>query len=254
MSVVALGVHYGVRAQSNDGAVPPTAANAEVLRPAVHLQVRVGETSAQPESLLDPDAGGWKTTPRPAILLSHTPRIYQTEPAVDRAPPACQVQALRARALICLRLTWDDTTKNAPAIHHAQTGAGGAPRQPYRDPAPQTATFADAAAVMMPVRWTGPAFPSLMMGDADQPTRIFYWNASRGAAVLTATGRTTPQATGQQFPHQARYARGKWTLTMQLPETSDGYPVAFAVWDGQLNGRGGLKFFSVWYAWRQSAR
>jgi hypothetical protein len=32
-----------------------------------------------------------------------------------------------------------------------------------------------------------------------------------------------------------------------VPNQREGYPVAFAVWDGQYGDRDGLKFFSVWY-------
>ena len=100
---------------------------------------------------------------------------------------------------------------------------------------------------MVPEKWTGPGFPSLMMGDADNPVRLFYWNASRGAEELSATGRATPQPTGRTFDHRAEHAGGHWTLTAALPDQADGTPLAFAVWDGAHDDRDGLKFFSVWY-------
>ena len=77
--------------------------------------------------------------------------------------------------------------------------------------------------------------------------RLFYWNASRGAEEMSATGRATPKPTGRTFAHRAEYADGKWALTAALPDQADGTPVAFAVWDGAHNDRDGLKFFSVWY-------
>jgi DMSO reductase family type II enzyme heme b subunit len=91
------------------------------------------------------------------------------------------------------------------------------------------------------------------MGDAHNPARLYYWNASRGAAVLTASGRATPQPTGEKFTHRARHGAGKWTLTLELPALADGYPVAFAIWDGQFGDRDGLKFFSVWYVLNRAA-
>jgi hypothetical protein len=34
---------------------------------------------------------------------------------------------------------------------------------------------------------------------------------------------------------------------MAIPNPRDSYPIAFAIWDGQLGDRDGLKFFSIWY-------
>jgi len=100
---------------------------------------------------------------------------------------------------------------------------------------------------MVPERWAGPSFPSLLMGDKHAPARIFYWNASRGAEELTASGRATPSPTGKSVPHRARHEAGRWTLTMELPDQPHGDPFAFAVWDGEIGDRDGLKYFSIWY-------
>jgi hypothetical protein len=199
------------------------------------------------EVLLDPTAVAWARASPTAVLLSRTPRIYQTEPVQERPIPGCTVRALRANSKLYLRLQWDDPTRNAPEAPLARTGEGGDPKQLYKRPTGETSAFPDAVAVMVPVRWNGPAFPSLLMGDTHTPAHLYYWNASRGAVVLSASGRATPQRTGRSVPHRARHAEGQWTLTLELPDLPDGYPVAFAIWDGQFGDRDGLKFFSIWY-------
>ncbi len=138
-------------------------------------------------------------------------------------------------------------TENAPKAPPRKTGEGGRAEQLYKRPTGQTAAFADAAAVMVPQRWTGPSFPSLLMGDSHTPARLFYWNASRGAEELTAAGRATPAPTGKSFAHRARHAGGRWTLAMELPDRPEGWPLAFAIWDGETGDRDGLKYFSIWY-------
>lgn len=217
------------------------------LPPAAHLQIHVRTSAVRAEALLDPAGTGWNQAPATSILLSRTPRIYQTEPVQHRPVPSCQVRALRTDGKLYLRLQWDDPTNNAPAAPPARTGEGGDPKLLYKRPTGETAAFPDAAAVMVPDRWTGPSFPSLLMGDKHTPAHLYYWNASRGTEVLTASGRATPQPIGQSFPHRAQHAEAKWTVTLELPDLPDGYPVAFALWDGQFGDRDGLKFFSIWY-------
>jgi hypothetical protein len=253
---VASGLHYWGRAESHSAAAPDGTTPAEptqVLPPAGHLRIPVGESTAKEEALLSPDSGAWSQKPT-HVLLSRTPRIYQTEPPGDRTAPGCEVRALRSGDRLYLRLVWDDVTRNAPEAPPPLTGEAGDPKQLYKRPTGETSTFPDAAAVMVPERWTGPAFPSLLMGDAHSPARLYYWNASRGAAVLSAAGRATPQPTGESFLHRGLHAGGRWTLTVGLPEPPDDYPAAFAIWDGAYGDRDGLKFFSVWYVLSRAGR
>jgi hypothetical protein len=224
-----------------------SAAVSTSLPPAAELHIRVKESSTESSALLDPGAAAWNQTPATAILLNRTPRIYPTEPAQDHPIPHCEVRALRSAGKLILRLLWDDKTKNAPKAPPANSGEAGEPKQLYKQPTGETSTFPDAAAVMLPDHWTGPSFPSLLMGDKRTPAHLYYWNASRGAAELTASGRATPQPIGRSFPCRAQHAEGRWTLTMELPDQREGYPIAFAIWDGQTGDRDGLKFFSIWY-------
>ncbi|MBL8797486.1 MAG: hypothetical protein JNM56_26535 [Planctomycetia bacterium] len=220
---------------------PPT----KMLPPATNLRIRVGTSQAKGEALLDAAASAWDQAASTAIILNRTPRLYQTEPVQERPIPGCQVRALRSGGNLWLRLQWDDPTKNAPEAPPARKGEGG--ELLYKRPTGETAAFTDAAAVMVPDTWIGPAFPSLLMGDKQSPACLYHWSASRGARVMTATGRATPQPTGQTIPHRARHENGLWVVTLALADQPDGYPVAFAIWDGEFADRDGLKFFSVWH-------
>lgn len=228
------------------GPSPAGSAPANALAAADHLNIQVTDSRDQPEALLDPDAAGWKLARPTTILLSRTPRIYQTEPVQERAVPGCRVLALRSGGQLVLRLEWDDATKNAPEAPQARRGEGGDPKVLYKRPTGETSSFADAAAVMIPEHWDGPDFPSLLMGDRHAPARLYYWNASRGAEILKASGRATPQPTAKKMPCRARHADGRWMLTLEIPAPPAGYPVAVALWDGAFSDRDGLKFFSIW--------
>jgi hypothetical protein len=217
------------------------------LPPAANLRIRVQDSKIEASALLDPAAAAWAEAQPTAVLLNRTPRIYQTEPLQDHPIPRCEVRALRSGDMLVLRLMWDDKTNNTPEAPLANAGEAGEPKQLYKRPTGETSTFPDAAAVMLPDQWRGPSFPSLLMGDKHSPAQLYYWNASRGAAVLTASGRATPQPSGRSFPFRAQHADGKWTLTIEVPEQREGYPIAFAIWDGQMGDRDGLKFFSIWY-------
>jgi hypothetical protein len=198
--------------------------------------------------LREPAAPAWEKAVPTNVVLSRAPRTYQTEPAKVWSPPALEVRALRCQGKLIVRLRWDDATRNAPQAPPARKGGKGDPLHLYKRPTGATSTFADAAAVMMPAKWTGKESPSLVMGDKSAPVVLYYWNASRGTAALEAQGRGTVQATGPSFPSRDVYANGKWSVTFELPEPAAGCPLAFAVWDGQTDDRDGRKFFSVWYA------
>jgi hypothetical protein len=217
------------------------------LAPAAKLKVRLAEGRGEVAALLDPAAGAWESAPATRVLLSRTPRVYQTEKPRQGQPPRLDVRCLRAGDSILFRLGWEDATRNAPEAPPRKTGQGGDPAKLYKRPTGQTSAFADAAAVMLPEGWDGGGFPSLVMGDAKGPVRLYYWNASRGPDVLRASGRARVESAGTTFRHQARFGAGGWAVTLEVPRPPGGCPVAFAVWDGEAGDRNGLKFFSVWY-------
>jgi hypothetical protein len=233
-------------------AKPSAAAQAEpppparTYAPSANLTIKVSDSQTKTEALLA-DGAAWKQAPATAVLLSRSPRIYHTEPIQNRPVPQCEVRVLRASGRLYLRLQWDDPTENAPKAPPARSGEDGEAKLLYKRPTGATAAFADAAAVMVPDGWIGPEFPSLLMGDRHAPAKLYYWNASTGAEVLKSSGRATPQPVGQTVPHRARHTKAGWTVILELPDLPAGYPIAFALWDGEFGDRDGLKFFSIWY-------
>jgi hypothetical protein len=213
---------------------------------AANLRVRVAASNAEAKDLLDAKASAWNAAEPINVLLSRTPRVYQTEPTAPRTAPKFEVRAIRSGGNLFVRLQWEDATKNAPQAPAKKSGEGGDAEKIYKRPTGETSSFPDVVALMVPQEPKG-AFPSLAMGDKNNPTRIFYWNASRGTQELTSTGRAMQKPAGRDFPHRADHADGKWTVVLQLPNQPDGCPVAFAVWDGEHQDRDGLKFFSIWY-------
>lgn len=239
------------QSQPPSAATPPALAGARGLRVAV-VDLPGAATEAEAS---DPKAPLWDKVPPTALLLSRTPRVYQTEPTDHPAPPSAEARAVRAASSIVVRLSWEDPTPDAPQAPEARQGTAGVPDILYKRPTGETSAFSDAAAIMLPEDWSGPAFPSLVMGDAKTPARLYHWTASRGAQVVRANGRATTARLDQTFTAKAAHDKGRWSVTFALPapRIETGYPVAFAVWDGQHDDRDGQKFFSVWYILAPSA-
>lgn len=226
---------------------PQETAPAPVPPPAAKLRVHLGKAEGNPADMLDPTNKGWEPAPATQVILNRTPRIYQSEKPVTAAPPTVEVRAVRADKGVIFRLVWKDATRNAPEAPPRRQGEAGDSGKLDKRPTGQTNAFPDAAAVMVPQSYQGGDFPSLVMGDGHGPVRLFYWNASRGTDQLTASGRAHVERTGQTFRNQAKYQDGQWAVTLEVPELAAPYPVAFAVWDGELGDRDGLKMFSIWY-------
>lgn len=221
--------------------------DAVAVEPPASLRIRVAQHAGKAADLLDPSTAAWDKAAPTRVLLNRTPRIYQTEPGTPSNPPLLEVRGLRSENALVMKLTWDDATMDAPKAPPKKEGDKDDPSKLYKQPTGETSAFADAAAVMVPDKWSGGAFPSVVMGDKNNPARIYYWNATRGSRLLTATGRATQLPTKSAPEYKAHHAGGKWNLTLVLPAPENGYPVAFAIWDGHNGDRDGLKFFSIWY-------
>jgi hypothetical protein len=68
------------------------------------------------------------------------------------------------------------------------------------------------------------------------------WTAARLPALerrnRSATGPTTVHPLhGAVMTHRASHDEGHWTVIMSLPDQPDGYPLAFALWDGSQGDR-----------------
>jgi hypothetical protein len=197
------------------------------------------------QTALDPASGEWKSAAPVVLALHRTPPLYSTDAPAAMEVSAVQVQMLHSPAGNFVRLEWADKTRDAAVLPKAEREWQG---DHLVTQSGATDRFSDACAVMVPVKpVAGDLNPSLQMGDAAHPVRIFVWAGTRGPATMEASGRETTKHTGQTFPAQARYTDGKWAVAMQIPELQPGAPFAVAIWNGAQQDRDGRKYFTVWY-------
>jgi len=207
--------------------------------------IPVVASSAGAEALLGGDVTSWNQAQGKKVSLNRTPPLYETDEPAESDIPVLEVGSVRAADKLYVRLAWNDSTRNAAAL---PTVPDSPPETRFLKVQTEAEDrFFDAAAVMLPVQSSGDINPSLQMGDASHPVRIYYWNSVRGAMLMEAHGRGTTKRTGQGFPARGTYQGGRWTVTFELPPQASGTPVAFAVWNGSQKDRDGRKYFSVWY-------
>lgn len=189
----------------------------------------------------------WNSALDSKLQWNRTPPLYASDPVDDGTRPVAAVRLLRMKdGSVAVRLRWTDSTRN-------ETGSGarfpdGGESHIY--PVHNTATdaFCDAACVMVPkTRGAHAIYPSLMMGQADQPVDLYYWRAGAGFELLGAHGRATTASTETAVIGDAARSDGEWTVTFAVPNLTAGTPICFAVWDGAQLHRDGLKYFSLWY-------
>lgn len=194
---------------------------------------------------LDPGAPEWKSAAPAVLALHRTPPLYPTD-----APAANEAQSVQARILHhagghFVRLEWNDRRRDSAVLPKAERDWQG---EHLVTQSPATDRFSDACAVMVPRNpVNGDLNPSLQMGDAANPVRIYFWDATRGAALMEAAGRETTKRAGQGFPADGRYSDGKWTVVLQIPELQPGASFAVAIWNGAQQDRDGRKYFTIWY-------
>jgi complex iron-sulfur molybdoenzyme family reductase subunit gamma len=215
------------------------------VRPVPGQSVAVPSSSAGAETLLNGGPTAWKLIAVKHVALNRTPPLYDTDEPAAIEIPVVDVRLARADGKLLVQLTWRDATHDATALPEA-------PNTPpetrfVKVPTEAEDRFFDAAAVMFPAKAGGGAIaPSLQMGDAEHAVEIYYWNATRGAMVMQAQGRSTTKRTGQSFPANGTYQNGQWSVAFELPDLPADSTVAFAVWNGSQKDRDGRKYFSVW--------
>jgi len=194
---------------------------------------------------LDPAAADWKSAAPMTLSLQRTPPLYPTDSAAAIEVSSVQAQFLHTNAGNFVRLQWSDKTHDTTVLPKAERAWQG---DHLVTQSAATDRFSDACAFMVPAKPViGDLNPSLQMGDAGHPVRIFVWDSTRGAAVMEASGRETTKRTGQLFPAQGQYAGGKWSVTLQIPDLNAGTPFAVAIWNGSQQDRDGRKYFTIWY-------
>lgn len=165
------------------------------------------------------------------------------------APPAMQPGGYIAKAYR------DATTPNTQkgTIEVTEQGLGyrvaleWACPKPVQDPASNTILFTDAAAVLAPTVKDAPLFT---MGAPDQALQGALWRADRkdlyqiDVAGLGTVKRSAPPATWQVT---SEWSGGVWRVVFELapwPVLKEQKQIAFAIWRGEMQERGGLKSIS----------
>ena len=199
-------------------------------------------------TLLNPAAQQWAKVSAEEISLASTPLSQQPSRYVRTTwagKPVGAVRFLKVQAAhngkdIAFRLEWADETENK------DHGDGS--------------VFPDAAGVLFPLNKDAPLE---RMGSPKEPVNAWYWrgNLPEGEGQsLIARGAGTVQETPKSFAQtRARRTDGHWQVVLARPLTVDGdgvklsrkqsTKVAFAVWEGSSQERGGLKSFSK--SWRE---
>ncbi len=116
--------------------------------------------------------------------------------------------------------------------------------------------FPDGAAIMFPLKGDAPL---VTMGSPEQPVNVWHWAANRSEEINNnvAAGFGSSRVTsGVEITGSSRYQQGKWQavflrkLQQDAPEKAvefvknQSVNIAFAVWQGSNEERGGLKAFS----------
>jgi len=212
--------------------------------PASLQSLKITTSSASPDNLLKGESTAWNQIAFKHVALNRTPPLFDTDEPAALEIPIVDVRCVHAGDKLFLQLSWRDPTHDAVSLQEVPNTV---PETRFRKvQTEENDRFFDAAAVMIPSRTDAGVAPSLQMGDADHPVQIYYWNATRGAMLMEAHGRSTTRRTGQTFPASGVYLNGQWTVTLELPNENQGTLMAFAVWNGGQKDRDGRKYFSVW--------
>jgi len=210
-------------------------------------QTLSGTSLSVPAEALLNGAAVWDQVPAHRISLNRTPPLYDTDESASLEIPLLDVRVVRAGGKVLVQMSWADSTHDSASLPEVPNTP---PETRFRKvPTEAEDRFFDAVAVMFPEK-KGAITPSLQMGDAEDPVQIYYWNAARGPMLMEAAGRGTTRTTGGSFAAHGAYEKGRWTVTLALPDLPAGTPLAFAIWNGSQKDRDGRKYFSVWQVLR----
>jgi hypothetical protein len=214
-------------------------------KPVPGQSLSVATSAVGADGLLNGGLAAWNQIAVKRVALNRTPPLYDTDEPALVETSSVDVRLARADGKLLVQLSWRDMTHDAATLPEVPSTA---PETRFRKvPTEADDRFFDAAAVMFPAKAErGAIAPSLQMGDAEHPVEIYYWNATRGAMVMQARGRSTTKRTGQSFPVNSAYQNGQWNVILELPDLPSGTTIAFAVWNGSQKDRDGRKYFSVW--------
>jgi DMSO reductase family type II enzyme heme b subunit len=204
--------------------------------------MRAQRVTADDAALLDPAAREWEAVLASELGLEPTPIIAQPSVYIQakwEGKPYGLLAGLLVRAAhngerIYFRLSWPDES--------------------YNDGIRDTDQFPDAAAVLFPVNGDAPL---QSMGSPQAPVQAWYWrpDLEEPFSVSAEGTGTSRRAADPELRASGSYAEGGWSVVIRrrLSSGGDGVSlspgaaakVAFAVWQGANQERGGLKAVSA---------
>lgn len=198
-------------------------------------------------SLAEPEASGWGSAALEQIDLAAVPITGQPSSYIRTAwadRPYGLVRDLSVQAAhdgdrLFLRLEWLSPTREAASSN------GNAAAAPLEGPD----AFPDALAVMFPVNG-GARLES--MGSDKEPVSVWRWSADRAGSaeelIATGVGTVTAGDSPRDLSVKAAGDGDSWQLVLSAPfegspglRPGDTVKVAFAVWAGVNQERGGIK-------------
>lgn len=206
--------------------------------------MRAKRVDVDSKVLLDPTASQWQDVPSETVAMGPTPAENQNSRYAQlwaQERPYGKVGSLSVRSAhngkeMAILLEWADSTQNVDFLE------GKSP---------------DGAGVLFPLKGDAPL---LTMGSESQPVNAWFWRSDLGEAGenLTASGLGTVERAGDgQIATGSNREGDTWRVVLARPLAADGggeqavqleagksVKAAFAVWDGDLGERAGLKSFS----------
>jgi DMSO reductase family type II enzyme heme b subunit len=207
----------------------------------------VAAVAALPTSTSD---AAWQRVPPTDVALAPQLAITLNDKDANQArgqrtPPALTVRAASTGKDLALLLEWADAAEDRALTD-------------------ETDRYGDGVAVEIPVRFgAGKRLPYVGMGDAGAPVLVHFARAAQAGAKSDVIVRTAVAAgfgsltrapigwarAGMNYDAAAKRWRALFIRPLAAKEhTMDAalVPIAFAVWDGSRDQRGGNKLLSGW--------
>lgn len=211
----------------------------------------VGSAKAVPATV---DDAGWATATPTTIRVAPQSTVTLNDKGANAfrqspAPGKVVIRAIASPTELGVLLEWDDATENRFVG--------------------ETDSYGDSAAIEVPVAFgAGKRLPYIGMGDAGSHVVVHMVRAMGQGKVTTRNavaagfGSLTPaplgwMKTGMAWQAKTKTWRALFVRPLKAPEHSVDaalVPIAFAMWDGARDQRGGNKVLSAWHVLRLPAR
>jgi complex iron-sulfur molybdoenzyme family reductase subunit gamma len=211
----------------------------------------VGSAPAVPATV---DDAGWASAMATSVVVAPQSTVTLNDKGANAfrqspAPGNVVVRAIASPTELGVLLEWDDATENRFVG--------------------ETDSYGDSAAIEMPVAFgAGQRLPYIGMGDAGSHVVVHMVRAMDQGKVTTrhavAAGFGSLTAaplgwmkTGMAWQPKTKRWRALFVRPLKAPEHSVDaaiVPIAFALWDGARDQRGGNKVLSAWHVLRLPGR